>query len=164
MINSLKDITPYNTIMGRYILTKKHLTTLYVFLDAYTSLLKDMEKDIKRFDNINHSKLLLFVKLLNTPNTKWVSRDEETLSNIISYMLWATLQRMDEFNECLYQLEKRAKKELATGEMSKSYYLEHRKTHFELKKLLEALMRVETATMTFDNWDDKNEDKVNIEA
>ena len=146
----------------KYIITKRHLTTLYVFLDAYTNLLNDMEKDIKRYD-INHSKLLLFVKLLNTPTPKWISREEEMLSNVISYMLWATLKRKDDFYECLHQLETRAKKEVKTGEMTKEYYLEHRKTHFELKSLIEALGRVETATMTFANWDDKNEDKVAIE-
>lgn len=150
--------------MGRYIITKKHLTTLYVFLDAYTDLLNDFEKDLKR-NNISNLKLLLFVKLLSVPTPKWVSREEETISNIISYMLWKTIKNMDDFRECIFQLEKRSKDEYKRGVMTKEYYLEHRRINFELTKLLEALIRTGgDATMTFDNWEDKNEDRVNIEV
>jgi len=149
--------------MGRYIITKRHLTTLYVFLDSHTDLLNNIEKDLKAYD-ISNLKFLLFVKLLSVPTPKWVCREEELLSNIISYMLWATIKHKDEFDNCLFQIEKRAKDEYKKGIMSKEFYLENRKVNFELKNLIEALIRVETATMTFDNWDNKNEDRVNIDA
>jgi hypothetical protein len=150
--------------MGRYIITKRHLTTLYVFLDAHTDLLNDFEKDLKRH-NISNLKLLLFVKLLGVPTPKWVSREEETISNIVSYMLWKTIKRMDDFTECVRQLEKRAKDEYKRGVMTKEFYLEHRRTNLDLINLLEALIRTGgDATMTFDNWEDKNEDRVNIEV
>ena len=161
----LKEMVIYHTIMGRYIITKRHLTTIYVFLDSHMNLLSNMEKDLKPF-NINNSKLLLFVKLLNVPTPKWISREEELLANVISYMLWATAQRIDEFRNCLFQIEKRAKDEYAKGIMVKDEYLEHRRINFELDKLFTALKANKgNATMTFDNWvDDKNEDRVNIET
>lgn len=150
--------------MGRYIITKRHLTTLYVFLDAHTDLLNDFEKDLKTH-NISNLKLLLFIKLLAVPTPKWVCREEEVLTNIIGYMIWKTIKHKEQFNECMFQIEKRAKDEYKRGVMTKEFYLDNRRVNFELKNLIDALIRNGgDATMTFDNWEDKNEDKVNIEV
>jgi len=77
---------------------------------------------------------------MNVPRKEWTTKDVWILQQIVSYVFFQLVHHKDDLDECLRELEIRAKKEMVTGIMKKDDYFMYRRNGFQLKKMTEYLI------------------------
>ena len=123
-------------------LNKGHILTAWVILGAYMDFEKEFERDMRvaKMDETQIKKILMNIKLMAIPRKEWTTKDVWILQQIVSYIFFQLVHHKDDLDECLRELEVRAKRELVTGIMKKDDYFIYRRNGFQLKKMCEYLI------------------------
>jgi len=120
---------------------KGHILTAWVILDAYMGgkFENQFEMDMRAngMDELEIKKIIMNTKLLKIPRKEWTTKDVSILAQIISYIFFHLCRRQDELDKCLYEIDKRAKKEVIQNIMADDDYFTYRKAGKELKRIIE---------------------------
>jgi hypothetical protein len=136
------------------IIGRKHFAVAVVILEAYLDIKADMKKkmDLAGFSPELQKRILVFFGLVKYPHKEWdFDKYPLELGNLTCYLLSMLVIRIRDVENCFAELERRMKKEWDNGIMTKEEYLFHRKTNFEVKRVVERLNEKEFYTISFHN-------------
>jgi len=134
------------------IIGRKHFAVAVVILEAYLDIKADMKTkmDLGHLDENLQKRILVFFGLVKFPHQVWdFHKNFAELSNLCCYLLSMLVHRVSDVENCFAELERRMKKEWDDGIMTKEEYLFHRKTNFEVKRVVERLNEKEFYNITF---------------
>lgn len=136
------------------IIGRRHFAVAVVILESYLDLKNDMKQkmELAHLDEHLQKRILVFFGLIKYPHKEWdFNRFFPELSNLTCYLLSMLVHRINDVEHCFAELERRMKKEWDDGIMVKDQYLFHRRTNFELKKVIERLNEKEFYNIAFYN-------------
>lgn len=126
---------------------KQHLITAWVVLDAIMDFKGNFKTDMElnNMDPLEIRKVLLCCDLMNHPSQHWTTKDERILRIFISYVFFQLVHNKEQLDECVYEVDKRAKKEQRQSIMAMDDYIRYRRNFFELTKMVEMLIAKDDA-------------------
>lgn len=136
------------------IIGRKHFAVAVVILEAYLDIKGDMKTkmDLAGLNPELQKRILVFFGLVKYPIKEWdFDKYFLELSNLTCYLLSMLVNRIADIDNCFDELEWRMKKEWDTGVMTKEQYLFHRRTNFELKRVIDRLNEKEFYNITYHN-------------
>jgi len=136
------------------IIERKHFAVAIVILEAYLDLKNDMKKkmELSKLDETFQKRILIFLDLVKYPIQEWdFEKNFAELGNLTCYLLSMLVARVDDMEDCFNELERRMKKEWDEGIMVKEQYMFHRRTNFELKRVIWRLNLNDYYNITYHN-------------
>ena len=136
------------------IIGRKHFAVAVVILEAYLDIKADMKKkmDLAGLSPELQKRILVFFGLVKYPHKEWdFDKYPLELGNLTCYLLSMLVNRITDIDNCFNELEWRMKKEWDTGAMTKEQYMFHRRTNFELKRVIDRLNEKEFYNISFHN-------------
>ena len=121
-------------------INKGHVITAAIILNSHFNFKKQFETDMRaaNMDESHIKQILMNVELIAIP--KWTTNDVWILQQLVSYILWQLVKNKSELDECLTQLEIRAKRDWRNGTIKKDEYMTYRRNNFQLKRMTEYLI------------------------
>lgn len=136
------------------VIERRHFAVAIVVLEAYLNLKDDMKQKmtLSNLDETLQKRILLFLDLVKYPVQEWnFEKNFAELSNLTCYLLSMLVLRMEDMEKCFIELEKLMKKEWDEGIMTKEKYMFHRRTNFELKRVVWRLNLNDYYNITYHN-------------
>ena len=136
------------------VIERRHFAVAIVVLEAYLNLKDDMKQKmtLSNLDETLQKRILLFLDLVKYPVQEWnFEKNFAELSNLTCYLLSMLVLRMEDMEKCFIELEKLMKKEWDDGIMTKEKYMFHRRTNFELKRVIWRLNLNDYYNITYHN-------------
>ena len=136
------------------VIERRHFAVAIVVLEAYLNLKDDMKQKmaLSQLDETLQKRILLFLDLVKYPIQEWnFEKNFAELSNLTCYLLSMLVCRMEDMETCFTELEKLMKKEWDDGIMTKERYMFHRRTNFELKRIIWRLNLNDYYNITYHN-------------
>ena len=136
------------------VIERRHFAVAIVVLEAYLNLKDDMKQKmtLSNLDETLQKRILLFLDFVKYPVQEWnFEKNFAELSNLTCYLLSMLVLRMEDMEKCFIELEKLMKKEWDEGIMTKEKYMFHRRTNFELKRVVWRLNLNDYYNITYHN-------------
>jgi hypothetical protein len=136
------------------VIERRHFAVAIVVLEAYLNLKDDMKQKmaLSQLDETLQKRILLFLDLAKYPVQEWnFEKNFAELSNLTCYLLSMLVRRIEDMETCFAELEKLMKKEWDEGIMTKERYMFHRRTNFELKRIIWRLNLNDYYNITYHN-------------
>jgi hypothetical protein len=136
------------------VIERRHFAVAIVVLEAYLNLKDDMKQKmaLSQLDETLQKRILLFLDLVKYPIQEWnFEKNFAELSNLTCYLLSMLVLRIEDMETCFAELEKLMKKEWDDGIMTKERYMFHRRTNFELKRIIWRLNLNDYYNITYHN-------------
>jgi hypothetical protein len=136
------------------VIERRHFAVAIVVLEAYLNLKDDMKQKmaLSQLDETLQKRILLFLDLVKYPVQEWnFEKNFAELSNLTCYLLSMLVRRIEDMETCFTELEKLMKKEWDEGIMTKEKYMFHRRTNFELKRIIWRLNLNDYYNITYHN-------------
>lgn len=136
------------------VIERRHFAVAIVVLEGYLNLKDDMKQKmaLSKLDETLQKRILLFLDLVKYPIQEWnFEKNFAELSNLTCYLLSMLVRRMEDMETCFTELEKLMKKEWDEGIMTKEKYMFHRRTNFELKRIIWRLNLNDYYNITYHN-------------
>jgi len=136
------------------VIERRHFAVAIVVLEAYLNLKDDMKQKmaLSQLDETLQKRILLFLDLVKYPVQEWnFEKNFAELSNLTCYLLSMLVRRIEDMETCFAELEKLMKKEWDEGIMTKERYMFHRRTNFELKRIIWRLNLNDYYNITYHN-------------
>jgi hypothetical protein len=136
------------------VIERRHFAVAIVVLEAYLNLKDDMKQKmtLSNLDETLQKRILLFLDLVKYPVQEWnFEKNFAELSNLTCYLLSMLVRRIEDMETCFTELEKLMKKEWDDGIMTKERYMFHRRTNFELKRIIWRLNLNDYYNITYHN-------------
>jgi hypothetical protein len=136
------------------VIERRHFAVAIVVLEAYLNLKDDMKQKmaLSQLDETLQKRILLFLDLVKYPIQEWnFEKNFAELSNLTCYLLSMLVLRIEDMETCFTGLEKLMKKEWDDGIMTKERYMFHRRTNFELKRIIWRLNLNDYYNITYHN-------------
>jgi len=136
------------------VIERRHFAVAIVVLEAYLNLKDDMKQKmaLSQLDETLQKRILLFLDLAKYPIQEWnFEKNFAELSNLTCYLLSMLVCRIEDMETCFAELEKLMKKEWDEGIMTKERYMFHRRTNFELKRIIWRLNLNDYYNITYHN-------------
>ena len=133
---------------------RKHFAVAVVILEAYLDVKDDMKKkmELAGLSPELQKRILVFFGLVKYPHKEWdFVKNFVELGNLTCYLLSMLVLRIADIDNCFNELERRMKKEWDSGVMTKEQYLFHRRTNFELKRVIDRLNEKEFYNIAYHN-------------
>ena len=138
--------------MKEYQFCKNHLILCYCILSELMDVKADMEHRLSQLNMLepDKKKILLYLKMLDTPSREWNTKEPALVSTIVSYHLAMMNDKKEMFQKTLDELAWRMKNEKEQGIMTNEQYLNIRRTNFETKQIVDALNGKEEYKLVID--------------
>lgn len=136
------------------VIERRHFAVAIVILEAYLDLKNDMKQkmELSKLDETLQKRILIFLDLVQHPIQQWdFEKNFAELSNLTCYLLSMLVNRIDDTDDCFAELEKRMKEEWDKGIMVKDQYMFHRRTNFELRRVIWRLNMNDKYNITYQN-------------
>ena len=132
-------------------ISRKHIAVAILLLGSYIDLKKDLKKKMTHFmlDDDFQRRMIVFMDLVKYPQSKW--NDNHILSNLLTYVFCMLVQMRQDMNDCFVGLEQSMKKEKREGILTNRDYLHHRRTNFELRRVIDRLIENKNYNVTVHN-------------
>lgn len=138
--------------MREYQFCKNHLILCHCILSELMDVKADMEHRLSQLNMLepDKKKILLYLKMLDTPSREWNTKEPALVSTIVSYHLAMMNDKKEMFQKTLDELAWRMKNEKEQGIMTNEQYLNIRRTNFETKQIVDALNGKEEYKLVID--------------
>jgi len=136
------------------IIGRKHFAVAIVILEAYVNLKKDLKHkmELVQLDEQLQKRIIIFLGLVASPVMEWdFNKHLPELYNITCYLLCMLVINYNDVDNCFLELEICMKKEWDEGIMTKDQYLFHRRTNFELRRVIDRLNDKKNFNITYHN-------------
>ena len=132
-------------------ISRKHIAVAILLLGGYIDLKKDLKKKMTHFmlDDDFQRRMIVFMDLVKYPQSEW--NDNHILSNLLTYVFCMLVQMRQDMNDCFVGLEQSMKKEKREGILTNRDYLHHRRTNFELRRVIDRLIENKNYNVTIYN-------------
>ena len=135
-------------------ITRKHIAIAILLLGTYIDLKKDLKKKMTHLmlDDDFQRRMIVFMNLVKCPQSKWdIEKESLVLSNLLTYIFCMLVQMKPDLENCFVGLEQSMKKEKREGILTNRDYLHHRRTNFELRRVIDRLIENKNYNVTIFN-------------
>ena len=132
-------------------ISRKHIAVAIVLLEGHIDLKMDLKRKMTHLmlDDDFQKRMIVSMELVKYPQCEW--NDNSTLCNLLTYIFCMLVQMSQDINDCFVGLEQSMKKEKRQGILTNRDYLHHRRTNFELKRVIDRLVMNNDYNVTVHN-------------